>query len=236
MREVVTTDVVPILRVSEAARSIDWYRRLGFEPVFEHRFEPHLPAYVGIRRENAQIHLSEHVGDANPNGLVYIWVDDVDSIGAEFGVAVDAQPWAREVTLTDPDGNRLRVAEPAAVNGDADRVSVDEQTNATLIDLELAMWADATRGDRSWMEQHLTASFTEFGWSGRRYDRDDILDTAIAPIDAELADMSVRPLGPDAALVTYRSVEPRGDGNRASVWIRHNGRWRLEFHQGTPSP
>jgi catechol 2,3-dioxygenase-like lactoylglutathione lyase family enzyme len=116
----VTTDVVPILRVSEAARAVDWYRRLGFEPVFEHRFEPHLPAYVGIRREGAQIHLSEHAGDANPHGLVYLWVDDVDVVAAEFGVAVDDQAWAREVSLTDPDGNRLRVAESVQTDtGDA---------------------------------------------------------------------------------------------------------------------
>jgi catechol 2,3-dioxygenase-like lactoylglutathione lyase family enzyme len=124
----VTTDVVPILRVSEAARAVEWYRRLGFEPVFEHRFEPHLPAYVGIRREDAQIHLSEHVGDANPHGLVYIWVDDVDALGAEFGVGVDDQPWAREVRLTDPDGNRLRLAEPVAGGVDEGSTPVDNET------------------------------------------------------------------------------------------------------------
>jgi hypothetical protein len=33
----------------------------------------------------------------------------VDSIAAEFGVPIDHQPWAREVSLTDPDGNRIRV-------------------------------------------------------------------------------------------------------------------------------
>ena len=122
-----TTDVVPILRVSDASRAVAWYRRLGFEQVFEHRFEPHLPAYVGIRRDDAQIHLSEHVGDANPNGLVYIWVDDVDSVGAEFGVAVDNQPWAREMRLTDPDGNRLRVAEPVAGAVDEGSTTVDDE-------------------------------------------------------------------------------------------------------------
>ncbi len=108
------TDVVPILRVSDAAAAVEWYRRLGFEHVFEHRFEPHLPAYVGIRREGAQIHLSEHTGDARPHGLVYVWVDDVDAVAAEFGVTVDEQPWGREITLVDPDGNRLRVATPTA--------------------------------------------------------------------------------------------------------------------------
>jgi hypothetical protein len=53
------------------------------------RFEPHLPAYVGLRREGAQLHLSEHEGDARPGTLVYIWVDAIEPIAAEFGVTVD---------------------------------------------------------------------------------------------------------------------------------------------------
>ena len=44
-----------------------------------------------------------------PDTLVYFYVDDVDSIAAEFDVEVIDQPWAREIQLTDPDGNRLRI-------------------------------------------------------------------------------------------------------------------------------
>jgi catechol 2,3-dioxygenase-like lactoylglutathione lyase family enzyme len=115
-----TTDVVPILRVADAAAATGWYRRLGFEQQFEHRFEPHLPAYVGIRREGAQIHLSEHAGDATPDTLVYMWVDEIDPIAAEFGVIVSEAPWGREISLTDPDGNRLRIAEPSPDRSAAD--------------------------------------------------------------------------------------------------------------------
>ena len=107
-----TTDVVPILRVADVATAIVWYGRLGFEQQFEHRFETHLAAYVGIRRDGAQLHLSEHVGDATPGTLIYIWVDAIDPIAAEFGATVSEAPWGREIELTDPDGNRLRVAEP----------------------------------------------------------------------------------------------------------------------------
>ncbi len=223
-----TTDVIPVLRVDDARRAQAWYERLGFAVLFEHRFEPHLPAYVGIRREGAQIHLSEHAGDANPHGLVYVWVDDVDVIATEFGVAVDEQPWAREVDLVDPDGNRLRMAAPVATGLDADTV-------AELIRLERAMWADETRGNRVWMHEHLSGTFTEFGWSGRRYARSDIVDQEIGPVDGDVTDISVRAVGRDAALVTSRSVQPQGAGNRASLWVRHDGRWLLEFHQGTPS-
>jgi hypothetical protein len=107
-----TTDVIPILRVADAESAAQWYARLGFVVEFEHRFEPHLPAYVGLRREGAQIHLSEHAGDARPDTLVFIWVDDVDAAAAEFGVDVSEAPWGREISLTDPDHNRLRIAEP----------------------------------------------------------------------------------------------------------------------------
>lgn len=44
-----------------------------------------------------------------PDTLVYFYVNDVDAIASEFGVVVEEQPWAREISLTDQDGNRLRI-------------------------------------------------------------------------------------------------------------------------------
>ena len=228
-----STDVVAILRVSDAAGAVGWYRRLGFEQTFEHRFEPHLPAYVGLRRDGAQLHLSEHAGDAEPHGLVYVWVDDVDAVAAEFGVTVTDQPWGREIDLVDPDGNRLRLAE--SDRGSSADSALGDGVTDQLIELERQMWQDATRGDRGWMAEHLTDSFIEFGWSGARHTRQDILDQHIGPIAARIDGFSVRPLGRDAALVTYRSNQDRGAGHRASVWIRMLGRWRMDFHQGTPT-
>jgi hypothetical protein len=228
----VTTDVVPILRVADAAVAAQWYARLGFTVEFEHRFEPHLPLYVGIRRDGSQIHLSEHEGDARPGTLVYVWVDDVDAIAAEFGITVDEAPWGREISLTDPDHNRLRVAEPMGRAGADDHLGAG--TVEVLTALEHAMWDASTRGDRSWMDAHLTDDVTEFGYSGRAYTRADILDMPVGTIEATLADVVVRAVGRDAALVTYRSDEPRGAANRASLWRRADRRWRLAFHQGTP--
>jgi hypothetical protein len=66
--------------------------------------------YLFLDRNGVQLHLSEHTGDANPNSLAYFWVDDVDQVAREFHVEVREQPWAREVQLPDPDGNRLRIA------------------------------------------------------------------------------------------------------------------------------
>jgi hypothetical protein len=118
------------------------------------------------------------------------------------------------------------------------RTDADGQLGAgsieRLIALEHAMWNSDTRGDRSWMDVHLADDFTEFGYSGRSYTRAEILDQPVGTIEATLADIAVRAVGRDAALVTYRSDEPRGSANRGSVWRRVDGRWRLAFHQGTP--
>ena len=102
--------LVPIFRVADGQHAAKWYERLGFRVAGEHRFEPDLPLYVYLERDGLQLHLSEHTGDANPGSLVYFWVDDVDEVASEFGVHVAEQPWAREIELADPDGNRLRIA------------------------------------------------------------------------------------------------------------------------------
>ncbi len=104
-------ELIPIFYVKDAKRSAKWYERLGFEIEGEHRFAPHLPLYLFLRRGQVRIHLSEHKGDARPGTLVYFWLADVNWVASEFGEKVVEQPWAREVALTDPDGNRLRIGE-----------------------------------------------------------------------------------------------------------------------------
>lgn len=105
-------EVVPILRVADAAAAVRWYERLGFEQRWEHRFEPGLPAFVEVARGQARVFLSEHTGDARPDTLLYLYVENIDSVAAEFGVTPEDAPWAREVELRDPDGNRLRIGTP----------------------------------------------------------------------------------------------------------------------------
>ena len=105
-------EVIPILRVADAAAAVAWYGRLGFDQEWVHRFEPGLPAFVSVARGRVRLFLSEHHGDARPDTLVYLRVTDVDAVAAEFGVPVEEAPWAREVELRDPDGNRLRVGTP----------------------------------------------------------------------------------------------------------------------------
>ena len=106
-------EVIPILHVKDAAVAVAWYARLGFTQQWEHRFEPGLPAFVEVARGRVRLFLSEHKGDARPDTLVYLRVRDVDAVADEFGVQTEDAPWAREIELRDPDGNRLRVGTPA---------------------------------------------------------------------------------------------------------------------------
>ena len=107
-------EVIPILRVGNADRAVAWYGRLGFTKEWEHRFEPGMPAFVSIARGRARLFLSEHVGDARPDTLVYLVVGDVDEVLAEFGRPADEPPYGCEVELRDPDGNRLRISTPGS--------------------------------------------------------------------------------------------------------------------------
>jgi uncharacterized glyoxalase superfamily protein PhnB len=107
----------PILRIFDEVKAREFYLGyLGFMVVFEHRFEPALPLYLGVRRDDCTLHLSEHHGDASPGAAMRIAVADVDAWCAELAAktyryarpAVEAMPWGtRDLTVTDPFGNRL---------------------------------------------------------------------------------------------------------------------------------
>ncbi|MBO9582031.1 MAG: VOC family protein [Sphingobium sp.] len=108
----------PILRSFDEARTRAFYLDfLGFEVLFEHRFTPEAPLYMGVRKGECVLHLSEHYGDATPGSAIRIRVDDVSAYMAElrakkFGNANPGEPqlqdWGtREITIQDPAGNKL---------------------------------------------------------------------------------------------------------------------------------
>ena len=109
---------IPVLRSFDEARTREFYLAfLGFELMFEHRFEPGMPLYMGVRRGACELHLSEHYGDATPGGAVRIPVDDVVAYAAMLAAThhMNARPgvprqtpWnTREITISDPSSNRL---------------------------------------------------------------------------------------------------------------------------------
>ena len=102
--------LVPIFHSRDARETAKWYARLGFEVEGKHQFAQGMPYYVFLKRGDILLHLSEHKGDAKPDSLAYFYVDDIDTVAAEFGEKVKDQPWGcREIWISDPDGNRLRI-------------------------------------------------------------------------------------------------------------------------------
>ena len=104
--------MVPIFRVKDAAKAIAFYQRVGFVLEGTHQFAADLPVYAFLLRGNVQLHLSEHSGDAPKRSLAYFWVQDIDAIADAVGQTVEQAPWARELEIVDPDGNRIRCGQP----------------------------------------------------------------------------------------------------------------------------
>lgn len=114
--------VFPQLRMTNWKHTRAFYvDGLGFKVDWEHQFEPGLPVFASLTRDGLSLFLTEHTGDCQPGGAAYLVVDDVDALFREIsrrGITPAELPgeteWrAREMTVVDPDGNRLRFSTAA---------------------------------------------------------------------------------------------------------------------------
>ncbi len=110
--------VVPALRITDYPRSKAFYTEgLGFTINWEHRFEPHLPVFMEVSRDDMSFYLTEHTEDCQVGGLVHLIVPDIDAWYTELrqkGLAIAEPPnesleGIRDMTLVDPDGNQIRI-------------------------------------------------------------------------------------------------------------------------------
>lgn len=100
----------PILRVSDLARSLDYYNNaLGFATDWGHE-----SGFASVSRQAANILLCEN-DQGNPGTWVYIGVGDVVRLheelaekGAIIKLPPTNYPWAMEIHVADPDGNVIR--------------------------------------------------------------------------------------------------------------------------------
>src|SRR5579884_1847170 len=95
-------EVVPVLYTADVGRAVAWYERLGFHEEWRHQFEPGFPWFLSVARGDLRLYLSEHKGDARPDTLIHLYVDDVDVVSNEFGAPIDEEGLAgRECALVD---------------------------------------------------------------------------------------------------------------------------------------
>ncbi|WP_198671933.1 glyoxalase superfamily protein [Desertihabitans aurantiacus] len=114
---------MPVLRVYDVALARAFYlETLGFSLDFEHRFEPGMPAFLGISRDETRLALSEHHGDGTPGTVVWIPVRALDAYRSRVLAAAAGRlrpgidrsaPGGPTMTVTDPFGNELRFCEPS---------------------------------------------------------------------------------------------------------------------------
>jgi len=70
--------IIPVLRIFDYQKTIEFYVDwLGFEIIWEHRFEENFPVYMEAKKGNIILHLSEHHGDSTPGSSVFIWGEGV---------------------------------------------------------------------------------------------------------------------------------------------------------------
>jgi uncharacterized glyoxalase superfamily protein PhnB len=109
---------IPVLHVTSSAAAEEYYcGKLGFTLEFIYRPDVTLPdpAYMGVMRDGAGLHISSFPGDGVAGSAIYIDVDDVDAIHKELvgkGVLTEGGPidqtWGRrELMLRDADWNRI---------------------------------------------------------------------------------------------------------------------------------
>lgn len=121
--------------------------------------------------------------------------------------------------------------------------SVKPDLVMTLARLEESLWRSETRFDNDYMESVLAPDFFEFGRSGKRYKRAEMFigDESTSAIEAKLplSNFNARYLADNVVQTTYISEVVHDDAvqyaNRSSIWTRQSDRWRLQFHQGTPT-
>ena len=94
----------------------------------------------------------------------------------------------------------------------------------------------------------LSDDFIEFGSSGRVFNKQQVIEAleregpADSTIRLSLVDFIARGLASNVILVTYLTIQEGGPGTRqesrlrSSIWKLIEGRWKMVFHQGTPSP
>lgn len=148
------------------------------------------------------------------------------ALAYQNGSALDSGPgWSREAAQALDDTDTLFDIDAAALSG-----------AATVERLERRLLDPLVRADAAEVARLLHPQFEEIGASGRRYDRDTVLQILESDprTSATVEDVTTDAITDGVILLTYRSETNAGARLRSSLWVRQGSHWRLRFHQGTP--
>jgi hypothetical protein len=115
-----------------------------------------------------------------------------------------------------------------------------KEITETIRLLEEKLLEPATRHSVNELSELLAEGFTEFGRSGRVFDKQAVIGRIQKDKTdrMNLSDFKVLILAPDIILATYSATKMEPDGQksyslRSSIWRRAGDKWQMLFHQGT---
>ncbi|WP_328897639.1 nuclear transport factor 2 family protein [Streptomyces sp. NBC_00236] len=116
----------------------------------------------------------------------------------------------------------------------------EERSVRAAVEGEMRLLDPGVRASPDEVTALLDPEFTEFGASGRRYDRTSVLAVTSAldestPEPSAVTGMSGVLLAPGLVHLTYISESNGRRVRRSSLWRRSDSGWRMYFHQGTPA-
>lgn len=111
--------------------------------------------------------------------------------------------------------------------------------------LEESLLKNEIRANPNRLNTLLHDSFIEIGYSGKTYNKADILNELTNELESTYVcwsqDYQFITLASDLVLITYREARMGKSGKlsrhskRTSIWFNSGKEWKLKFHQGTPT-
>jgi hypothetical protein len=121
---------------------------------------------------------------------------------------------------------------------------VNQTLEQQIFDLEKQLLMPEIRQSVERFMDFFSKDFIEFGSSGRiLYFSEDYFKGEQYPpgFKYEIKDFKIKILAQDVVLATYKgikhheSMEDRKYSLRSSIWKCFDGKWKMIFHQGTPT-
>jgi hypothetical protein len=104
-----------------------------------------------------------------------------------------------------------------------------------LQELEMELVQPATWRNTARLSELIDDEFEEFGSSGKRYRKQDILNSLPKEnnVQCKLSHFEFKTLSKVCILVKYKSTSPVTVSLRSSVWVKNSGNWKILHHQAT---
>jgi hypothetical protein len=119
---------------------------------------------------------------------------------------------------------------------------MDDLLKKTIKDLEVELLQPHVRKNISRLNELISDDFIEFGASGNRYNKKDVLNVLPGSDEVKytIREFAVIEVTAGTMLATYRvekEVPSCGEKTfsvRRSIWQERKGQWQIIFHQGAP--